>query len=105
VVKIEGCDYRIPIKKIIKWLQNHEEVVSELAKDVFENEEESEGTNATSIYPVKIKLTNSIPELLPTDGRKVKVYNRGLQKLCTRCFGNHIRSNCTEEKVWWLDNV
>ena len=52
-----------------------------------------------------MKLTNSIPELLPMDGRRIKVYYRGIQKLCTKCFGEHMSRNCNEEKVKWLDYV
>ena len=105
VVKIEGCDYRVPIETIMKWLENYGEVVSELVEDVFEDDEDSEGTNATGIYAVKMKLTSDIPQLLPMDGRRIKVYYRGIQKLCTRCFGNHMSRNCSEEKVKWLDYV
>lgn len=105
VVKIEGCDYRVPIDTILRWLENYGEVVSELVEDVFEDEEDSEGTNATGIYAVKMKLTNSIPQLLPMDGRRIKVYYRGIQKLCTKCFGEHMSRNCNEEKVKWLDYV
>jgi hypothetical protein len=105
VVKIEGCNYRVPIDIIMRWLENYGEIVSEIVEDVFEDEEDSEGTNATGIYAVKMKLTNSIPQLLPMDGRRIKVYYRGIQKLCTKCFGEHMSRNCNEEKVKWLDYV
>jgi hypothetical protein len=74
VVKIEGCDYRVPMETIIKWLNLYGEVKSELVEDVFEDGEDSEGENATGIYSVKVKLNRNIPQLIPMDGRRVKIY-------------------------------
>ena len=105
VVKIEGCDYRVPVETIIKWLNLYGEVKSDLVEDVFEDGEDSEGENATGIYAVKVKLTHNIPQLLPMDGRRVKIYYRGIQKLCTKCFGKHMSRNCSEQKVPWLSYV
>ena len=105
VVKIEGCDYRVSKEMILSWLSFYGEVLSDLVEDVFEDSEDSEGTNATGIYSVKMKLTDSIPQLLPMDGRRIKVYYRGISKLCTSCFGKHVRRDCKNEKVQWIDYV
>ena len=72
---------------------------------MFEDGEDSEGENATGIYSVKVKLNYNIPQLLPMDGRRVKIYYRGIQKLCTKCFGGHLSRNCSEEKIPWLSYV
>jgi hypothetical protein len=42
---------------------------------------------------------------MPMDGRRIKIYYRGIQKLCTKCFGQHVSSNCTNEKIKWLDYI
>ena len=105
VIKIEGCDYRVPENMILTWLRQYGEVLSELVEDVFEDNEDSEGTNATGIYSVKMKLIHNIPQLLPMAGRRIKIYYRGIQKLCTRCFGPHIARNCTANKAPWLNYV
>ena len=105
VVKVEGCDYRVEAEMILKWLGKYGEVKSELVEDVFEDGEDSEGENATGIYSVKVKLNQSIPQLLPMDGRRVKIYYRGIQKLCTKCFGGHMSRNCSVEKIPWLSYV
>ena len=105
VVKIEGCDYRVPEELILAWLRQYGEILSDLVEDVFEDNEDSEGTNATGIYSVKMKLFHNIPQLLPMAGRRIKIYYRGIQKLCTRCFGHHIARNCTTNKVPWLNYV
>ena len=105
VVKIEGCDYRVSKEMILSWLGLYGEVLSDVVEDVFEDSEDSEGTNATGIYSVKMKLSDDIPQLLPMDGRRIKVYYRGISKLCTSCFGRHTRRDCKNEKVQWIDYV
>ena len=81
VVKIEGCDYRVSEEMILSWLGLYGEVLSDLVEDVFEDSEDSEGTNATGIYSVKMRFTNDIPQILPMDGRRIKIYYRGINKL------------------------
>ncbi len=43
--------------------------------------------------------------MLPMSGRKIKIYYRGIQKLCTNCFGRHQKRNCHSRKVLWIDYV
>ena len=38
-------------------------------------------------------------------GKRIRIYYRGVQKLCPRCFGNHPRRNCKSEKRRWVDYV
>ena len=90
---------------ILSWLSLYGEVLSDVVEDVFEDSEDSEGTNATGIYSVKMKLTTDIPQLLPMDGRRIKIYYRGISKLCTSCFGKHVRRDCKNEKAQWIDYV
>jgi hypothetical protein len=83
---------------IIKWLGKYGKFKSDLVEDVFEDGEGSEGENLTRIYVVKVKLNhNIIPQLLSVDERRVKIYYRGIQKLCTKCFGGHLSQNCSGE--------
>ena len=76
-------------------------VVSDIVEDLFlddpKNETspkintdgESTGTNHTGNYSVLMKLDTNIPQLLPMAGRRVKIYYRGVKRLCTRCFEKH----------------
>ena len=32
----------------------------------------------------------------------ITIYYRGVQKLCTNCFGPHPRQNCQSERVTWV---
>ena len=105
VVKIEGCNYRIQNEMIMEWLSLYGEILTDLVEDVFEDSEDSEGENTTGIYSVKMKLHSNIPQFLPIDGRRIKIYYRNINKLCTNCFGAHNKRNCKEEKVKWIDYV
>ncbi len=105
IVKIEGCDYRVSGETILEWLGHYGEILSDLVEDVFEDSEDSEGDNATGIYSVKMKLYSNIPQLLPVDGRRIKIYYRNINKLCTSCFGQHNRRDCKGVKVRWIDYV
>jgi hypothetical protein len=105
IVKVEGCDYRVSGEVILEWLSLYGEVLSDLVEDVFEDSEDSEGDNTTGIYSVKMRLNQNIPQLLPVDGRRIKIYYRNIIKLCTSCFGQHNRRDCKEKKVKWIDYV
>ena len=105
VVKIEGCDYQISNSEIIAWLTHYGEVLSPVVEDCFEDSDVEEGINATGIYSVKMKLKKEIPQVLPMCGKRIKVYYKGIDKLCTKCFGKHPRRVCKNEKVPWIDYV
>jgi hypothetical protein len=50
-------------------------------------------------------LSRNIPQLLPVDGQRIKIYYQNINKLCTSRFGQHGRRDCKEEKVKWIDYV
>jgi len=105
VVKVEGCDYQITNREIMDWLSLYGEVLSPVVEDCFEDSEVEEGVNATGIYSVKMRLKREIPQLLPMCGKRIKVYYKGIDKLCTQCFGKHPRRVCKKEKIPWIDYV
>ena len=39
------------------------------------------------------------------DGLRIKIQHKGIQKLCSVCYGHHLRKDCTEEKLSWADYV
>ena len=67
--------------------------MSEMVEDVFEDDEDSDGVNATGISLIKMRLTRNIPQMVPLDGRRIKFYYRNIQKQCTKCFGPHLVRN------------
>ena len=68
---------------LLSWLKDYSKEQSELVEDVFKDSEDSEGKNATGTYSIKMKFNTPIPNFLPIDGRRIKVYYRGMRKLCT----------------------
>ena len=106
VVKIEGCEYRIPEENILAWLSLYGETTSKLEEDRFRDESEATGNNRTGNYSIMMRLNQNIPQLLPMCGRRIKIYHAGIQKLCTNCFGEHKKQHCqVKDKTPWLDYV
>ena len=106
VVKIEGCDYQVPEEQIITWLSHYGEIKTELEEDLFKDSNETGGNNRTGNYSIMMILEHKIPQLLPMNGRRVKIYHKGIDKLCTKCFGVHRKSDCKSEvKIAWIDYV
>ena len=107
IIKIEGCDYRIPEDTLVEFLEFFGELKSEILEDLFDDggvpDSESFGTNRTGRYSVKIKLNKDIPQLLPIMGKRIKIHYKGIQRLCPNCFGPHPKQVCRSPKVQWLD--
>ena len=106
IVKIEGCDYRVPEQEILAWLELYGVIRSELVEDCyFTDDGDSDGTNRTGVYSVKMEIHHDIPQLLPMSGKRIRVYYKSIQKLCTNCFGPHPKRVCRSQKRQWLDYV
>ena len=45
-----------------------------------------------------MKLETNIPQLIPMNGRRVKIYHKGIMKLCTKCFGNHKKQTANRRR-------
>ena len=52
-----------------------------------------------------MRLKTDIPQIIPMCGKRIRVYHKGIQKLCTNCFGAHQRRNCRSSKVPWIKYV
>ena len=103
-VKVEGTDYRIKKEMILDWLTLWGQPMSDITEETFE-EEATVGGSGTGIYSLKMKMDREIPQLLPMDGKRVKIFYRGIGKLCTNCFMPHNRTQCKNEKVLWIKYV
>ena len=112
-VKIEGAEYQLREETVKRWLSNY----GTLMDDIVEDEEklcvvDEEGgelkqmVNHTGTYTAKMALNRPIPQLLPMGGKRIKVYYRGISKLCGKCFRQgHKREVCQKNKRDWMDYV
>jgi hypothetical protein len=108
-IKIEGCDYIIPEKALLGVLSHYGDILSEVMEDLFDDggelHLESNGSNRSGVYSVKIKLKKDIPQMIPIYGKRLKIYYKGIQKLCTNCFGPHSKTVCKSPKMPWPEYV
>ena len=107
-VKVEGCEYRIEQQQIKDWLAQFGELLSDIVEDTFEDEsddQESYPAIGNGIYSVQMKLVANLPQVVPMCGKRIRLYHRGISKLCSNCFGAHIRTVCKSEKVPWIQYV
>ena len=104
-VKVTGCEYKVTEERLNEVLSHWGVLSSRIMEDVFHDPYDTEGSNRTGIYTVNMILHQKIPEWLPMDGLRIKIQHKGIQKLCSGCYGHHLRKDCTEEKLSWADYV
>jgi len=113
-VKIEGAEYQVPPAMIKKWLLQYGDLMTDLSEELEElevsSDEEKElytGTEMpTGVYSVQMLIKKPIPQFLPMDGKRIKVYHRGIKRICQNCFcSGHYRVNCSQERVDWMAYV
>jgi len=112
-VKVEGAEYQVEPETIRKWLLNYGTLMTELTEDkldfdVSSDEEELyEGAELrTGIYSIQMEIKSPIPQFLPVDGKRIKIYHKGIKKWCTNCFkATHLRAACKSQRVEWLEYV
>ena len=101
-VKIEGCEYTLENHQIMDWLEIYGEPISPICEDIHEDSDSEAEPIGNGTYSVKMKLNKDIPQFLPMHGRRIRIYYKGITKLCTKCFGTHSRRQCQSEKVPWI---
>jgi hypothetical protein len=110
-VKVEGAEYQVPPATIKKWLLQYGDMMTDLSEELEEleasSEEEAELYSGvempTGVYSVQMLIRKPIPQFLPIDGKRIKIYHRGIKKMCQNCFGSgHYRSTCPRERVDWM---
>ena len=104
-VKIEGCEYTLEDQQIIDWLKLYGDPISSICEDIHEDSDSDGEPIGNGTYSVKMKLIKDIPQFLPMYGRRIRIYYKGITKLCTKCFGTHARRQCGKEKVPWINYV
>jgi len=109
-VKVEGADYQVEPQTIRRWLLEFGTLMSDITEDKVdlelssEEEELYQGVKLTTgIYSVKMQLFNQIPQFLPIDGKKIRIYYKGIPKLCTKCYTHgHLQQACNNDQDDWM---
>ena len=104
-IKITGCEYKITEERLKEALSYWGKVTTEIKEELFTDPHDSEGTNRTGIYSLRMIIDSEIPELLPIDGLRIKLQYQGVKKLCTGCYGKHLRRDCKDQKISWKDYI
>ena len=90
-VKIEWVDYAIEEKRILDWLDYFGEQAGQLSEDIHPNSDSDADLIGNGTFSIKMRLKRDIPQLLPMWGKRIRIYHRGVQKLCSNCFGVRIQ--------------
>ena len=101
-VKIEWTDYAIEENQILEWLNLFGEPAGDLSEEIHPNSDSDADPIGKGTFTIKMRLNRDIPQLLPMWGKRVRIYYRGVQKLCSNCFGTHPRKNCRSDRVSWV---
>jgi hypothetical protein len=58
------------------------------------------------IYSIKMDLKMKPPQFLPISGKKIRIYYKGIEKRCVKCFGTgHLKKDCTSDRKDWMEYV
>jgi len=96
-VKIDPDCYDMNCEKLTTWLNIYGELLTEIEEDnqvvkaADENSDEEAGAGKVQLgkglLSVKMEITKPLPEFLPIDGHRVRIFYRGMNKQCLNCYG------------------
>ena len=91
-IRIEGANYELKEEQIRVWLNYYGDVKSEIQEEaaVLYDKETGKGiVVGIGVYLVSVKLNRLIPDLLPIQGKKIRMWYSGVKKQCRVCFSHH----------------
>ena len=99
-VKIEGSNYELKEKQILTWLQNYGSVESVLEEEAIQLGEGSETVLVgTGTYIVQVRLKRRIPNVLPMQGKRIRIWYHGVKYQCPACYGYHKNEQRCDKKL------
>jgi hypothetical protein len=106
-IKVEGAEYELPKDEIVAWLEKFGNAVSDLTEDKERDSSDSDDTEYFNrIYSIKMDLKTKPPQFLPISGKKIKIYYKGIEKRCVKCFGTgHLKKDCILARKVWMEYV
>ena len=114
-MRIEGAEYRVDEEVTRKWLLKYGELINNFAEEKMSyepdssDEEDEEAYKVpvhTGKYVVQMRIDRPIPQILPIDGRRIRIYYKGIRKQCNNCFEfGHLKRDCKERRKEWAEYV
>lgn len=112
-VTIEGAGYCQKENILNAWLERFGEKLTDLEEETLEMIDDNPQVGEDPVFKLgngnfklKMKIHEHIPQFLPIDGRKVKIYYRGIIKTCTNCYETgHLRKDCENVQTSWTEHV
>ena len=82
-VRIEGSNYELKEKHIVTWLQNYGSVLSSLEEEaICLGEGHEDLLVGTGTYLVQVRLKRRIPNVIPMQGKKIRIWYPGVKPQC-----------------------
>ena len=81
MVRITGCDYKLPESEILDWLGLFGDIVSEITEEIYGDQNEPDCKGLPQVgncnYLVRMRLSKDLPNFMPIYGRRVCLEYRG----------------------------
>jgi len=109
-VKLENCAWAFKEEKVSEWLSLYGVMLSPLEEEEqkfdSDDSDDCEDPVGNGNLATRMRLEKKIPQFLPMLGRKIRVYYRGIEKLCINCYKpGHIKRDCKNQTVGWITYV
>ena len=106
-VKLENCAWAFKEEKVFEWLSQYGEMLSPLEEEEqkFDSDDDDDCKDpvGNGNLAARMKIAKKIPQFLPMLGRNIKVYYRGIVKVCINCYQpGHIQKDCQNPTVGWI---
>jgi hypothetical protein len=99
-VKIEGCGYQLSEEELTTWLEHYGRIVSPIEEELIKDEE-GQNSFGNGKYKVEMKLEREMPNLIPMYGKKIRIYYKGIKKVCKSCLAYYKESCKSMRKDWF----
>ena len=107
-VTVENCQWAFEEKEMTEWLGKYGTLMNQISEKQhqFADSEDNGEPLRTGHLSVKMEILKPIPQFLPIRGRKIRIYYRGIVRMCVNCYEEgHIKANCKNERKTWLEYV
>ena len=99
-INIEGSNYELKESHILSWLSNYGVVESNIEEEAVVLGEDCKAIQVgTGTYLSRVSLKRRIPNVVPMQGKKIRIWYQGVKIQCRTCYGHHKRDVNCENKI------